>query len=296
MRQGINDWKPCKDCHGTDFVYDHCSGDTVCSLCGRVFERGGFGSAVNLGQGMQVRLLSKPYDRGVHFQQRLAQLTCIDPSLPNWFIRTLAEFLWESGESQELSLGVSRERWGILSWKSLFDGALFREYLRLVCPKEKPRRALLPFSPSKLASHWLQIRMRLGISPWRVSLDCQTLAEMRRRYRLVSSAFDNTLRKLGEGHTANSPSSLSRKNIININYTMAQLLRLVSPSLWKEYAKFIPQLHSSSQPLHNNQRWEIMMQYCSLWYRTQADFAYPLLWTFFPITESLLENEFKFFV
>jgi len=294
--------KCCKSCRGFEFVYDHCSGDTICQLCGRVQSESGLGSSDNMGLGMQLRLLSKPYDRLVHFQQRIAQLTTRDPALPRWFLRTLGCFLDENKLTMELNLGVNSTNWGKQSWIKIFQSELFQSYLRHVAPSHKPKRGQMPKTPSKLAIHWIQIRKFLGLDPWRVDLDSEVLAELRMRYRLVSQAFDQTLRKPGEGQTRlpihEQLAPLSRKNIVNVNYTMAQLLRIVRPELWKEYAKFIPQLVSSTQPAQNNARWEVIVTFCRKHFRTQAHVALPLDWPYHTLTLTELnsENLFKFFV
>lgn len=290
----------CSDpwCIGDSYsqVYDHCSGDTICTLCGRVVEESGTGAPENIGIGFQLRLLSKPYDRLVHFQQRIAQLTCRDPALPRWFLRTLAEYVGSSRPELEAMLEVPAERWGIRCFKRIIEGQCLLNWMSM---DPKPKRRQLPNSPSKLAIHWLQIRKSLGIEPWQVELDCQTLDFMRRRYRLVSLAFDETLRRPTSEqsrlpiHDIVAP--LSRKNIINVNYSMAQLLRIVNPPLWRKLARFIPQLESQNQPSQNNQRWEILMAFCRLNFHHQADMAEPLEWPYQPLSESDLKLYFNFF-
>lgn len=270
-------------------------------LCGMVVCENGMGSANNLGHAMQLRLCSKPYDRLVHFQQRIAQLTCRDPQLPRWFVRVLVDFMNENAETMEANLGVAPRFWGKPSWIRVFHSGVFQDYLRVVAPPHKPKRAQLPKSPSKLAIHWIQIRMHLGIEPWRVELDSMVLRELRMRYRLVSVAFDQTLRVPGPEQTRlphhDVNSHLSRKNIINVNYTMAQLLRVVRPDLWELYAKFIPQLVSNTQPRQNNDRWDVIMAYCRTNFHSQADVAEPISWPFLPLTPTELNSNalFNFF-
>jgi hypothetical protein len=293
-----------KRCLGTEFdqIYDHCSGDTVCTRCGRVVEESGSGAPENNGLGFQLRFVSKPYDRLVHFQQRIAQLTCRDPALPSWFLRTLGEFYAENRETLELELGVPAERWGIRSWKRILEGPLLRVYMELVCPPDKaPKRTALPNgnSPSKVAIHWLQIRKALDIVPWEVDLDSATLMAMRLRYRVVSHAFDQTLRRPTPDETRlpihDRVAPLSRKNIINVNYTMSQLLRMVNEPLWLRIARFIPQLVSQNQPQQNNQRWRILMEHCNAKFKNHAEVCEPLEWHFKPITDVELNEQFNFF-
>lgn len=301
FRSGIEDGYglPCKGCRKDSslLVYDHQSGDTICSNCGMVLDQNGQGDSNRVGFGFQFRFLSKPYDRLVHFQQRIAQLTTRDPKLPDWFIDSLGEFLNENGETIEGEFGNPRSNWGIESWKRIMNHPLFRNYLELV--GTKPKRRILPNHPSKLAIHWLQIRRRLGIEPWKVEFDFQTLNLLRIRYRLISLSFNETLRKPGPGQSRlpihDQNQSLSRKNILNVNYVLAQLLRIVNPELWRDYAKFIPQLESSTQPEQNNQRWRIIMDWCRDHFPSQESLPDPLDWPFYPITNSELENEFKFF-
>lgn len=112
------------------------------------------------------------------------------------------------------------------------------------------------------------------------------------RYFCISNAFDRCLRKSGNTGVDDAmdgsnttlevskgtppPSSstqpfLFRNNIINLNYTIVQLARLESKSLFVEMAPYFPQLYSQYQPRINNARWRKLIDYCQREYREVAD-------------------------
>lgn len=285
-----NDW-PCRGCHKSLFetsTEDCSTGDTICTECGTVsqstapFEQTLFQVAFNG---------SKPYERAIHYQQRIAQATCRDPLLSNRVLLMIADYIWKHGDE--------------LGPPSLFGPKTFK----LISNQCQPRL------PSRTPRHWIQIRKRLNVGttrgrilhvtrgvydmddplqrqdyycdlenededeplpqlteeeefeeeileavsfdtiPWEVVLEYETARRLKLRYKFVSQAFDAVIKN------HESP-AIRRKNIINLNYTMVQLFRLEDESLFQLYGRFFPQLTGSKQAPINNRRWQLIIEYC----------------------------------
>lgn len=284
-------------------IFDHKSGDLICGRCGIVVCEKGYSEYTYDMTNMHPS--SKPYQRVVHFRQRLAQLLTIDPLLSTEFLDECCDFVCDNGEDLIERFGPI-ENWGIESWKKILAYAKnHKDYKN----KYKILNSdIVSKDTSKVAIHWLQLRRYCFIDPWKVELTPEIIKELDWRYSCVSKAFDATLRGVGVGGgeeentnetSEPSPPLLNRKNIINVNYTMAQLLRLTSKPDFDKYACFIPQQKkSSSQPETNNQRWKILMEYC------QKKFSYSIFfmdkgkidWTFHPITRNEVETIFSRFI
>jgi hypothetical protein len=261
----------CRECGSQNcFVEDHSSGDLICTSCGVVSEElGGLGFVSNCFT--HNPLVSKPYQKVVHFRQRISQLLCRDPEQEFDHLRMIRDY-------------VIRENYRL--GNPSFYGIKTFSY---IC------RAL-GLNP-KIASHWMQIRKRLGIEP-----SCypnpspELLHRITMRYICVAHCFDSTLRrKRGEA----SPNPLKRNNVINLNYSIIQLIRMESESEFFRLAKFFPQLISHNQPALNNKRWEIILEECRTKYSKFSDplrgepFSFD--WPYKPILVEDLVKYFYFF-
>lgn len=247
------------------FIEDHSSGDLICSGCGAVVSSGGISNFTS-----SSLTNSKPYMRIVHFRQRIAQLFSYDPEQKKEYIDRINEFIQKSGEDPRY-----------------FGKNVFSQ----ICRE-------LQIDP-KVATHWMQIRKKLGIEPFLSDsdLDPEMKSRLNMRFFCVSIAFANQLKK-GKGEDSDS-SHLKRNNIININFLIIMLIRLESEFEFRKLAKFCPQLMSHQQPKLNNQRWKVIIDYCDHNYRVVSD---PIKGTFFsfdweykPLTNSDLLNFFYFF-
>lgn len=238
---GSNGVKPCVNCNKTEYIEDHRSGDVVCSSCGAVESERGIGLSTHFADRMKTK--SKPYQKVVHFRQRLAQLLGRDPRM--------RDEVWEPLK-QEVLNSMTREelrRMGKNKWAAVIK--------RVGIPGTK-----------RLSANWIQARRRL-----REELNDETIAvppdmcdvdgflkRLCARYCCVAVIFRELLYS-PQGERSKD-SELERRNMPNVNYITLQLMRLESEEVFKEMAPYFPQLVSKKQPGKNNQRWKLLSQGC----------------------------------
>lgn len=264
----------CLNCLSDEMTEDYTSGDLICSNCGVIQEEKGLGFS-NLiptvrhknGKG------SKRYQRIVHFSQRSAQLLGNDPKIRKvfWTIicRELAEVLLNRPEEMEFFGKKSLSR-------------IIAKY-----PNELPRR---------LSANWIQVRRRLneemGLEltvPPVLEKEEETILwkNVKARYACIATAFENTLCKKTR-ETTKKTKNIERTNIYNVNYIVLQLLRLEDEVYFQKYGIFFPQLTSKDQPHQNNNRWKILVKYCSSQFSTyscpKTEKTFHFTWKYIPMT------------
>lgn len=275
--QKIEEFRVCRNCHSEDYILqDDRNSSMICINCGLVIEDvwntktmtnmicDSFGS--NNG--------SNPYEREVHYQQRLSSVQGKDPEVEEEDIRKIQNFL-ELEENRKIR-GASLYFCG---WQSI---------------KEAVKK--LKLNPV-YSSRWVQIRSRFyinGIDKEVVTIPDQYTNVLKLRFILVSQAFDKTI----FNNNNNNQQQLSRKNMINLNFLIPCLIRLESEELFRDTAKFFPQNKSEHQPEINNQRLEIIINYCRDNFSRLYVFKeehYNLKWEYKPITTSDIINYFIYF-
>lgn len=259
----------CIQCKATDkFVEDHASGDMICSNCGVIQSTGGLYFSQHT---IFTHPMSKPYQKVVHFRQRISQLLCRDPEQDPEHIERIGDYIRQN----ELTLGTT-ETYGIKTFS-------------MICRQ-------VGLNP-KIASHWMQIRKRLGFGLGLVpQIDPGVLLRITMRYICISHCFEARLkRRKGDPIVP----SLKRNNVINLNYSIIQLIRIESEEHYIRLAKFFPQLISQNQPDLNNKRWKILLEDCRLKYQHFSDPLkgdhYQFDWPYKPITVDDLVKHFYFF-
>lgn len=241
----------CSDCNRNDFVEDHASGDMICLDCGVVKSTGGLGFNQNM---ILMKNQSKNYKRVVHFQQRISQLMATDPELDDEVFERIREVL----ENVEKTYQIGK-----------------KHFCRLF-----KRMGINP----KMASHWIQLRVRLG---WEESIEFHPdfLLRLKARYFCLDRAFDATL-FIPTGTKRTSP--LQRKNIINLNFSIPMLIRLEDEETFRRVAKYFPQLTNQNHPNINNERWKVLMEYCQKTYQRMVlpvkEMEFYFEWPYIPLT------------
>lgn len=272
VRQGIiqEERDPvCKECFGDELMEDGRSGDVVCLTCGVVQSSQGLGFDCCVPVKVKP---SKPYQPLVHFRQRQAQLVNRDPRIQ--------KKTWKKLEREILSRNFPEEELKILGKKKLSH---------ILIEMKMPRR---------LSANWIQVRLRLGLEPSPPTPENADLLwkRMNGRYFCLTNAFFHTLKKRDDlSHSKN----LSRKNIINVNYSFLQLLRLENPDFLSLFGIFFPQLSSKEQPGRNNKRWKILMEYCEKNYKNyscpKTNEPFYFNWKFIPLTSLEIMEHCTFF-
>jgi len=217
----------CADCGKFDFIEDSTTGDVICSECGLVQSSKGLEFTENIL--VRAKNKSKPYQRVVHFRQRYAQLVGKDP----W----ISEELFEEILLKIDELKIPHESFG----KKDFSKVL-KELGR---PETK-----------RLSANWIQVRRRMGLESPQDLLEDDLYKRLCSRYQCIDVVFQEKL--WSETGEKGKEDQLERRNIINVNYLMVQMLRLEDEELFKIWGKFFPQLTSKKQPGLNNARWKIL--------------------------------------
>lgn len=269
--QNYGNW--CQDCkNNSNFLEDAHSGDVICAECGAVASEKGLGFQEYI---LPTKRRSKPYHPLVHFRQRLAQLTGKDPKIRAPVFRRIRHYL-----------------------RNIFDPKLLYTFGK----RNLSRILTLLGLPRRYSANWIQVRRRLNLDPEPPICTNEDLLwrRMNMRYLCLTVAFIETLSKK-EGRTIDlkRAKNLGRKNIINVNYSYLQLLRLEEPSLLDAFGKFLPQLCSKEQPNKNNKRWKILMEYChahfprSVCAKTGETFSFN--WEYVPLTQRDIEEHCVYF-
>lgn len=284
----------CEACYYQHVVEDIRTGDSICTACGAVQNTNGGVQGIHHEMPEKPIHKSKPYEREIHYQQRIAQATCIDPLLKKRVLVLIADYIWEHSDE--------------LGPPSIYGPKTFKRITN-ECKDQKTGDRLLP---PRTPRHWIQIRQRLNTGdlrgtkrrkidstvyqangiyqedddedlyeseedeetdeeneetilleachfdtePWEVFFDARTARRLKIRYKFVSKAFDCVIRDHPDPW-------IRRKNIINLNYTIVQLLRLEDESLFRMYGRYFPQLTGSQQTTVNNARWKLIVDYCT---------------------------------
>lgn len=262
-------YKDCMNCGSKgNFVEDHHSGDLICQRCAAINESHGLASSNHVMMGSLIT--SKKYVKITHFRERVAQFRGNDPEQPEEVILKI-----------RVQLESERTRYGP-TWS--FGYKTFSNILK-DCGLD-----------SKLASHWIQFRRRLGFNPVPENIPEDILHRIIVRFNCVAIAFAQTIHISTPSEVA---PCLKRKNIMNINYVFMMLARLEDESFFKHYAKYFPQLISPSQPKLNNERWELIVDYCKTHFRTYATRVkqnlYYFDWEYKPLLETDLVKYFYYF-
>lgn len=217
---------------------------------------------------------SKPYDRTVHYRQRLSDLTGRGPWIEQEHIDSIHEFL--TGGKY-----LDKEEWG-MSVDNM-------KYVGMQMIKSCIKRLELPACYS---ARWIQIKSRLdveGIEDDVLDVDQNFVEEMTLRYTFVSEAFDHTVRKVSR----HEKEHLHRTNIIPLNYSIMQIIRIMSEEAFRRNGRFFPPNRSDHQPYLNNKRWKLMIDWLvqnRTGMFTSKEGVFNVEWRYIPVTEQDIFN------
>lgn len=218
----------CDECKSPHLVEDN--GDLICGECGLVKDHH---IPMFVAHGKTPK--GKGYLRDVHFQQRLAKLMGKDPLIDEEIVDKIGrEILTREKNNNTNSFGRTIGRKGI---------SKICKHLGI---------------DDKTADGWIQIRRRLGYEPYPPEIPTEIWERVKIRFSIITRVFDETLHIPNATHKV---SMLERCNITNLNYIMSQLFKLEDYQLYTELAKFLPQLSDPKQPMLNNTRWTMMIDY-----------------------------------
>jgi len=234
-------YSQCPECNTQDLIEDYTSGDLICRQCGMIIGCGGLAFAFHSPAASFIG--SKPYQKVVHFRQRLSQLEAKDPEQDEKVVQSIKEFIINN-----------QNQLGPLSTYGI-------KTFSLICRKLKIK--------ATVATHWIQLRRRIFcLAEPEVRLNPLFKIRITMRYICIAHCFNYILKKPKE--EKKTTSSLKRNNIVNLNYSIIQLIRLEddeNETNFKGLARFFPQLISQNQPAINNQRWKLLIEECQKKYQ-----------------------------
>lgn len=293
----------CPDCNSVDeWREDHHSGDVVCGYCGRVDSERGMGLSANFN--FRSNTKSKPYQKVVHFRQRMAQLLGRDPEIQENIWNPLEALIRKELTPSQIEM-MGKKKFAEMLKKLVADPSFQESFLGAEKYKEIKEKNLDPLkhgglgSIKRLSANWIQGRRRLNCEE--LPHDVEGLEELYKklcsRYVCVANVFQEKLYcSAGE---KSKESALERRNILNVNYVTLQLLRLENIEVWKAWAKYFPQLVAKKQPEKNNKRWKTIIDCCKSRYMLYApartEEPTPLHWEFHEFSREEIERYCCFF-
>lgn len=256
----------CHSCLSLDVIFCQREGELVCTNCGLV-QNQIFSDCYYENSRPILGKVSKKYDRSVHFRERTAAWNNTGPLIPEEDWLKIEEKFYELKHPKKHLLG-----------KKLFNQ---------ICNEAG-------FKEKKYGERWIQARLRLGLEgpdwqPPHPSL----IHELHQRFFLVNKAFQNTIHK-NTGNDDVVPYSLKRLNIINLNYIILQLLRLISESQFHYWKRYFELSTKNSLKLFNYY-WGIMINWINEnqqnYYDSKNEQIFRFHWFFMKLRKSDLINE-----
>lgn len=220
--------------------HDMSSGDTLCYECGAVQQSKGFGN-------METAIIynyphQKPYQRDVHFEEFLKQLEGKDPEIEPTIFQEFHNFICEHYEELIQTHG-EMTYWGPKIFSNIFTSPEF----------VNERRQDLVYDIKIILEHWIQIRKKMKIEPNQFIILPSERRELKALYECIALNFEEMLKQ----------KLLDRRNIYNLNYLTAILLRWLNPrpKNYLELCRFLPQQLSNQQPANNNDSFLKLIRY-----------------------------------
>jgi len=211
----------------TEIIDDESTAESICTECGtivegsRLFHQELTSSIKDNEKNFNIHEnCSKPYKRVSHFQQRIAQLSGKGPAVEDYIVKKIDDYCIKNNIDLE---------------------NVFKKEMSFILKKlELPR---------KISSHYIQIRKRLNV--FNVTELPQELKQrLKERFLIVEyviSKYSNIILE-------------ERRNILNLNYLIFQLLQLESKEYSIIYAPFLPQLIAKNQPFKINRKWRMVIE------------------------------------
>lgn len=258
--QGLCFIPRCKNCSNSRLIIDNHSSELICVECGMVVM---YNDNESENLKYMIKNNKKTYERIVHYQQRIAQLTLKDPKVPDLLIYNINKFM----------------EFHNLPYWSLNKKLL--SHISKICGYKR-----------NFSSNILQIKQKLGYIYDLPELPSNILYRMKCRFLTISLILDKEWNQIF--HEESNKTKRKRKNILNLNYILLQLFQLEIPEYIKYYGIYLPQLKSTKQPMYNNKYWYKIMTKCKE-YCTKEGFRTKIIeqygfdicdyeWPYIPIT------------
>lgn len=244
-----DDFYACQACNSPNLVLDERAAGVFCSDCGRVSEEGMVDMEVH-GPGLGMpdpRKIPNRYDRCVHFDQMMSSAEGRGPFVEKEDVDRIRDWLGDHPDER----GMDFDHVGRKAIKAAISA--------------------LGLNP-RISNQWVQIHIRFP-EIWQKGKDCvddhrlrlsgNVKMNVRLRFKFLSKAFDDTLRKsrIGDALKHVEPKA-PRENMLNLAYVIVQLIRIEAGE--EDFARCLRffMTDALAQRELNNTRWEILMNYC----------------------------------
>lgn len=262
------DFARCHSCLSLDVIFCPCEGELVCSNCGLVQDQIFSDISYETSKPFLGKV-SKKYDRSVHFRERTAAWNNTGPMIPDEDWMKIEEAFYDLDHPKKHLLG-----------KKLFNQ---------ICNEAG-------FKEKKYGERWIQARLRLGLEPpdWQPP-EPELIKEMHQRFFLVNKAFQNTIHKDTDDQGV-VPYCFKRRNIINLNYIILQLLRLIDEFEFQYWQKYFDLSTKNSLKLFNYY-WRVMIEWINEnqknYYDSKNEQIFRFDWTYIKLRKSdLIKNNY----
>ena len=236
----------CTNCDNDVIDYDEVTGDTICYACGLVLDTNNIADQVMEGDGTMIKInKSKEYRTVVYVREKLRGLLGTDP--PIWhneweWIETYIKHAY--GEEWFPALWQMGQKW----FSSICRNVLIDEGGNIVLLEEgeiPPENCTRPLANKKYGERWIQARARLGFTPTE-KMSVFTLANVCMKVEIYA-----------EVHKLKFRNKITKKNTLNLNYVLLQIIRMEEEEEFQYWKRFIKL--SSGKLAEYNKKWETIL-------------------------------------
>lgn len=281
----------CPECQGDVIDYDFVTGDTICFGCGLVLETQNISDVPDTGDGTLMKIRkSKDYRTLVYVREKLRGLFGTDPPIwsDEWdmIVKYVKHYYGEDYHSHPAIQKLGQRTFAeicrnITCYRDTGELALFESEtdrdLRMLLfgedDTQDDREVYHPLANKKYGERWVQARKRLGLSaPGTMDLDI--LANICIKIEIYEEAHKKMFRN-----------SVTRKNALNLNYVILQIVRMSSEEEFhyrKRYMKL-----ATGKLKEYNRKWstivaELALEYDS-YYHKEMNIVLAVDWKYIPM-------------
>lgn len=246
LRERKNNFHFCSKCHGHMVEDEH--GFLFCENCGKVNENVMSENRLQYFNPFETSISFYPvktsvkYKEEVHLRTKLNMASGMGPYIDITDIDQIENYLRKNPQ--------------------IFGGNLY-----LIGPNSIRKSIASLKLPTRYKACWVQIRSHfqipfVGEDVFKV--DFATRDRLIKRYNCVTKAFHALFK-----NKTNKINFKKRKNMPVLHYSIIQLIRLESESLFRETARFFPLSWSSknNNNENNNKIWKQLIKYCDTHFR-----------------------------
>lgn len=281
----------CPECQGDVIDYDYVTGDTVCYGCGLVLETQNISDVPETGDGTLIKIRkSKDYRTLVYVREKLRGLFGTDPPiwLDEWnlIVRYVERYYGPNYRENPAIMAMGQKTFAeicrnVTCYRDNNELALVEtdteRDLRMLLFDEKEeedeREVYHPLANKKYGERWIQARKRLGLSAPGI-MDLDILANICIKIEIYEEAHKQLFRN-----------SVTRKNALNLNYVILQIVRMSSEEEFhyrKRYMKL-----ATGKLKEYNRKWSTIVTELALehnsYFHKEMNVLLEVNWVYIPM-------------